>query len=159
MRIKRGEVWLADLNPTRGSEQAGTRPVLVFQNDVVSKFTATVLAIRTNSDPEGVYACYSVLCALPPLLAATSRRRLDRIRARCGRDQTLRTRADPPAQRGASQNCLDLPHRRFVSAQGRRPAFVPADHAHLRRRHALCDIGLWTRDRARPRHGQAAVVF
>ena len=52
MRIKRGEVWLADLNPTRGSEQAGTRPVLVFQNDVVSKFTATVLAIRTDSDPE-----------------------------------------------------------------------------------------------------------
>ncbi len=23
MRIKRGEVWLADLNPTRGSEQEG----------------------------------------------------------------------------------------------------------------------------------------
>jgi mRNA interferase MazF len=28
--IKRGEVWLANLDPTRGSEQAGTRPVLVF---------------------------------------------------------------------------------------------------------------------------------
>lgn len=32
MIVKRGEVWLADLNPTRGSEQAGTRPVLIFQS-------------------------------------------------------------------------------------------------------------------------------
>ncbi|HUK91752.1 MAG TPA: type II toxin-antitoxin system PemK/MazF family toxin [Blastocatellia bacterium] len=42
---RRGEVWLADLDPVRGSEQAGTRPVLVFQNNVVSKFTVTVLCI------------------------------------------------------------------------------------------------------------------
>ena len=25
----RGEIWLADLNPTRGHEQAGSRPVLI----------------------------------------------------------------------------------------------------------------------------------
>ena len=34
MTIKRGEIWLADLNPIHGSEQAGTRPVLIFQNDL-----------------------------------------------------------------------------------------------------------------------------
>ena len=45
MTVKRGEVWLANLNPTRGSEQAGTRPILIFQNDLISKFTSTVLAI------------------------------------------------------------------------------------------------------------------
>lgn len=45
MTFRRGEVWLADLNPTRGSEQAGTRPVLIFQNDLISKFTTTVLTI------------------------------------------------------------------------------------------------------------------
>ncbi|HEX8930973.1 MAG TPA: type II toxin-antitoxin system PemK/MazF family toxin, partial [Actinomycetota bacterium] len=28
--IRRGEVWLADLNPTRGREQTGQRPVLVI---------------------------------------------------------------------------------------------------------------------------------
>ncbi len=50
MTIKRGEIWLADLNPTRGSEQAGTRPVLVFQNDVVSKFTTTILAIPLTTN-------------------------------------------------------------------------------------------------------------
>ena len=30
----RGEVWLADLNPTRGHEQAGRRPVLVVSDDL-----------------------------------------------------------------------------------------------------------------------------
>lgn len=31
MIVKRGEIWLAELNPIRGSEQAGTRPVLILQ--------------------------------------------------------------------------------------------------------------------------------
>lgn len=35
MTVQRGNVWLANLNPTRGSEQAEIRPVLVFQNDVI----------------------------------------------------------------------------------------------------------------------------
>lgn len=33
MAVKRGEVWRADLSPTRGSEQSGVRPVLVVQTD------------------------------------------------------------------------------------------------------------------------------
>jgi mRNA interferase MazF len=48
--VKRGEVWLADLNPTRGSEQAGTRPVLIFQHDMVSRFTTTVLTIPLTTN-------------------------------------------------------------------------------------------------------------
>lgn len=31
--MKRGEAWRADLSPTRGTEQAGVRPVLVVQTD------------------------------------------------------------------------------------------------------------------------------
>ena len=50
MRLNRGEVWLADLNPTRGSEQAGVRPVLIFQNDKINNFTSTVLAIPFTSN-------------------------------------------------------------------------------------------------------------
>jgi mRNA interferase MazF len=45
MNVTRGEIWLANLNPTKGSEQAGTRPVLIFQNDILAKYTTTVLAI------------------------------------------------------------------------------------------------------------------
>jgi mRNA interferase MazF len=50
MTIKRGEVWLADLEPTRGSEQAGTRPVIIVQNDMISRFSTTVLTIPLTSN-------------------------------------------------------------------------------------------------------------
>ncbi len=33
MAVKRGEVWLADLSPTRGTEQSGVRPVTIVQTD------------------------------------------------------------------------------------------------------------------------------
>jgi len=36
MTIKRGDVWLANLNPAQDSEQAGTRPVIIFQNDIIN---------------------------------------------------------------------------------------------------------------------------
>ena len=63
MIIKRGEIWLADLNPTRGSEQAGTRPVLIFQNDLINKYTTTVLAIpfTTNLRRASLPSCVLVL--------------------------------------------------------------------------------------------------
>ncbi|MFB2936183.1 type II toxin-antitoxin system PemK/MazF family toxin [Aerosakkonemataceae cyanobacterium BLCC-F154] len=48
--VKRGEIWIANLNPTEGSEQAGIRPVIVFQNDIVSQFTTTVLAIPLTTN-------------------------------------------------------------------------------------------------------------
>lgn len=34
--IKRGEIYLLDWNPARGSEQAGRRPALVIQNDIAN---------------------------------------------------------------------------------------------------------------------------
>jgi mRNA interferase MazF len=33
MAVKRGEVWLADLSPSKGTEQSGVRPVLIVQTD------------------------------------------------------------------------------------------------------------------------------
>ncbi|MBA7533464.1 hypothetical protein ES705_25704 [subsurface metagenome] len=36
MTMRRGEIWLANLNPTRGSEQAGIRPMLIFQTDLLN---------------------------------------------------------------------------------------------------------------------------
>lgn len=48
--VKRGEVWLADLNPVRGSEHAGVRPVIVFQNDVINKFTTTLVSIPLTTN-------------------------------------------------------------------------------------------------------------
>lgn len=48
--LKRGEVWLADLNPTQGSEQAGIRPVIIFQNDLVSQFSTTTITIPLSTN-------------------------------------------------------------------------------------------------------------
>ena len=62
MNVKRGEIWLAELNPTRGSEQAGTRPVLIFQNNVISKYSTTVLAIpfTTNLRRAALPTCVQI---------------------------------------------------------------------------------------------------
>ena len=50
MTIGRGEIWLAELNPIRGSEQAGTRPVLILQNNSINRFTSTFLAIPLTTN-------------------------------------------------------------------------------------------------------------
>ncbi len=46
----RGEIWLADLNPAKGSEQAGIRPVIVFQNNIINRFSTTVLTIPLTTN-------------------------------------------------------------------------------------------------------------
>ena len=43
MIVKRGDVFFADLSPVIGSEQGGTRPVLVIQNDIGNRFSPTVI--------------------------------------------------------------------------------------------------------------------
>lgn len=48
-RILRGEIRWADLNPTRGREQAGNRPVLIVSHDVFNERSGTVIAIALTS--------------------------------------------------------------------------------------------------------------
>ena len=43
MPVKRGDLFWVDLNPIKGSEQAGRRPVLVIQNDVGNEVAPTVI--------------------------------------------------------------------------------------------------------------------
>ena len=43
MPIRRGDVFWVDLNPVKGSEQAGRRPVVVIQNDVGNEVAPTVI--------------------------------------------------------------------------------------------------------------------
>lgn len=42
---RRGEIWLADLNPTRGREQRGRRPVLVVSVNVFNAGPADLVVI------------------------------------------------------------------------------------------------------------------
>ena len=50
--ILRGEVRWADLNPVRGHEQAGRRPVLVLSQDIFNKRSGTVIAMAITSQPQ-----------------------------------------------------------------------------------------------------------
>ena len=50
-RILRGEIRWADLNPVRGSEQAGKRPVLVLSHDLFNERSETVIAVALTSQP------------------------------------------------------------------------------------------------------------
>jgi mRNA interferase MazF len=51
-RILRGEIRWADLNPVRGSEQAGRRPVLVLSHDVFNERSGTVIAVAVTGQPQ-----------------------------------------------------------------------------------------------------------
>jgi mRNA interferase MazF len=51
-RILRGEIRWADLNPTRGREQAGLRPVLILSQDVFNERSGTVIAVALTSQPQ-----------------------------------------------------------------------------------------------------------
>jgi len=51
-RILRGEIRWADLNPVRGREQAGRRPVLVISHDVFNERSGTVIAMALTSQPQ-----------------------------------------------------------------------------------------------------------
>ncbi|MBI5179974.1 MAG: type II toxin-antitoxin system PemK/MazF family toxin [Nitrospirae bacterium] len=51
-RILRGDIRWADLNPARGHEQAGLRPVLILSHDVFNERSGTVIAVAITSKPQ-----------------------------------------------------------------------------------------------------------
>lgn len=61
MKIKRGEIVIAKLEPVKGSEQGGIRPCLILQNDISNEFSPiTIIApitskIYTKNYPTNVF--------------------------------------------------------------------------------------------------------
>ena len=45
MPVQRGEIYLVDLNPVRGREQAGSRPVLVISTDAINRLPLVVTIV------------------------------------------------------------------------------------------------------------------
>jgi len=62
-RILRGEVYWADLNPVRGREQAGPRPVLVLSHELFNRKSETAIVMAITSQPQK--AGWPVSLALP----------------------------------------------------------------------------------------------
>ena len=50
--ILRGDIFWADLNPTRGHEQSGMRPVLILSQGIFNQKSGTVIAIALTSQPQ-----------------------------------------------------------------------------------------------------------
>ena len=50
--ILRGEVRWADLNPVRGHEQGGTRPIIILSHDIFNERSGTVIAMALTSQSQ-----------------------------------------------------------------------------------------------------------
>jgi mRNA interferase MazF len=50
--ILRGEIRWADLNPVRGREQSGLRPVMILSHDIFNERSGTVIAVAITSQPQ-----------------------------------------------------------------------------------------------------------
>ncbi|MFQ5796917.1 MAG: type II toxin-antitoxin system PemK/MazF family toxin [Candidatus Bipolaricaulia bacterium] len=46
---RRGDVWMVNFNPARGSEQKGIRPALVIQNDTGNVYASTTIVAAITS--------------------------------------------------------------------------------------------------------------
>jgi len=62
--ILRGEIYWADLNPVRGREQAGMRPVLVLSHELFNRRSGTVIVMAITSQSQR--AGFPLTLALPP---------------------------------------------------------------------------------------------
>jgi mRNA interferase MazF len=51
-RILRGDIRWADLNPSKGAEKAGRRPVLILSQDVFNERSGTAIAVAITSRPQ-----------------------------------------------------------------------------------------------------------
>lgn len=64
IRIKRGEIYYADLSPVIGSEQGGTRPVMILQNDTGNYYSPTtiVASITGRTDKNNIPTHTRIVC-------------------------------------------------------------------------------------------------
>lgn len=96
--MKRGEVYDARLDPTEGSEQAGTRPVIIVSRDAINEASPVVLVVPCTAyhtgrrlypsqvllqSPDGGLELDSV--ALAEQVRALDKRRLGRLRGTLSR--------------------------------------------------------------------------
>jgi mRNA interferase MazF len=47
--MKQGEIWQVDLNPMKGSEQAGNRPVVIVSGNLMNTYLNVVIACPLTS--------------------------------------------------------------------------------------------------------------
>lgn len=66
-KIRRGDIFYADLNPTVGSEQGGVRPIVVIQNDTGNHHSPTVIVSAITSKQKCRLPTHTSLFEYPQL--------------------------------------------------------------------------------------------
>ena len=87
--VRRGDIFFAELSPVIGSEQGGTRPVLIIQNDIGNQYSPTtiVAAITSQLDKAKLpthieIACETCGLAKDSVILAEQIRTIDKRRLR-----------------------------------------------------------------------------
>src|SRR5205085_11517412 len=81
MNIKRGNIYLANLNPTLGSEINKTRPVVVVSNDLNNEYNNIITVIPLTSNIRRVFKFEVLVLAGTGNLPKDSKIKVDQIRA------------------------------------------------------------------------------
>ncbi len=55
--MQQGEIWFADLNPTKGSEQTGKRPVVIVSGDTLNTALPIVIVVPLTSHIKSYPTC------------------------------------------------------------------------------------------------------
>jgi len=76
--IKKGDIFIADLDPVVGSEQGGVRPVVILQNDTGNWYGPTVIAAAITSQEKNAQPTH--LSIIHPNLPKDSVVLLEQIR-------------------------------------------------------------------------------
>ncbi len=78
-RLVRGSICWAELEPVRGREQAGRRPVVILSQDIFNERSGTVIAMAVTSQPQR--AGYPLTCELvSPLVGRRAWVKISQIR-------------------------------------------------------------------------------
>src|SRR3990172_11657649 len=82
IEVKRGEIWLVNLDPTIGHEIKKSRPAVIIQNDLGNKYSPiTIIAPITSQNTEKVYPIEVFLARKVSGLDKDSKVLLNQIRA------------------------------------------------------------------------------
>jgi len=61
--MRQGEIWFADLNPTKGSEQSGKRPVVIVSGDTLNDALPIVIVVPITSKIKSYPTCVLLLAS------------------------------------------------------------------------------------------------
>ncbi|MBN1385582.1 type II toxin-antitoxin system PemK/MazF family toxin [Candidatus Woesearchaeota archaeon] len=79
--VKRGEIWLVNLDPTIGHEIRKSRPGIIIQNDIGNKYSPITIIAPVTSSIEKIYPIEVLLTKKNSGLKKESKAVLNQIRA------------------------------------------------------------------------------